>query len=239
MSGLVAAVPSLGDLGVAFSGGVISFLAPCVLPLVPGYLSAVSAVSADRLGDPGQGRRVALASLPFLAGLSVVFVALGVGASLVGGRDQFLLKEVSGFVLVVFGLAFMGLLPWPERLIGGTLLAGAHGSGSRFLLGGAFAVCAAPCVGPVLAGILVVASSSGTAVEGALLLASYSAGLAVPFLLAGVAFTRMMGVFRWVRDHYRVIQVAGGAVMVAYGLLLFFHRDYVVNIYVNRLFERF
>lgn len=234
---MLGALPGLGELGVAFIGGVVSFLAPCVLPLVPGYLSAVSAVSADKLGEPGQGRRVALASLPFLAGLTIVFVALGVGASLVGGRDQFLLKEVAGFVMVVFGLAFMGLLPWPERLVGSNLVTSARGSGSRFLLGGAFAVCAAPCIGPVLAGILVRASSSGTAIEAAVLLGAYSAGLAIPFLLAGVAFTRMMGIFRWVRNHYRVIQIAGGSVMVAYGLLLFFHRDYVINIYVNRLFE--
>lgn len=236
---MIAALPSVGDLLVAFAGGVVSFLAPCVLPLVPGYLSAVSAVSADKLGEPGQARRVVVASLPFLAGLTVVFVSLGVGASLVGGRDQFLLKEISGFVLIVFGLAFMGLLPWPERLVGGGLVTSAQGSGSRFLLGGAFAVCAAPCIGPVLAGILVLAGSSSTALEGAVLLTAYSAGLAVPFLLAGVAFTRMMGVFRWVRDHYRGIQVLGGVVMVTYGLLLFFHRDYIVNIYVNRLFERF
>ena len=235
---MVAAIPSVGDLSVAFAGGVVSFLAPCLVPLVPGYLSAVSAVSADKLGEPGQAKRVVLASLPFLAGLTAVFVALGVGASLVGGRDQFLLKEISGFVLVVFGLAFIGLLPWPERLLGGGLLTSAQGSGSRFLLGGAFAVCAAPCIGPVLAGILVLAGSSNTALEGALLLTAYSAGLAVPFLLAGVAFTRMMGIFRWVRDHYRVIQVLGGVVMVTYGLLLFFDRDYIVNIYVNRLFER-
>ena len=236
---MVAALPSVGSVAVAFLGGILSFLAPCVLPLVPGYLSAVSAVSADRLGDPGQARRVVRASIPFLLGLTIVFVALGVGASLVGGRDQFLLKEISGFVLVVFGLAFMGLLPWPERLVGGGLLTSAQSSGSRFVLGGAFAVCAAPCIGPVLATILVLAGSTSTAFEGALLLTAYSAGLAVPFLLAGVAFTRMMAVFRWLRDHYQVIQVVGGVVMVTYGLLLFFHRDYIVNIYVNRLLERF
>jgi len=236
---VVAALPSVGDVSLAFVAGIVSFLAPCVLPLVPGYLSAISAVSADQLGEPGQATRVVRASLPFLLGLTLVFVLIGVGASLIGGRDQFLLKEIAGFVLVVFGLAFMGLLPWPERLLGGNLLTGAQASGSRFLLGGAFAVCAAPCIGPVLAGILVLAGSSTTALEGGLLLTAYSAGLAVPFLLAGVAFTRMMAVFRWLRDHYRVIQVVGGGVMVTYGLLLFFNRDYIVNIYLNRLLERF
>lgn len=232
---------SVGALVTAFLAGLVSFFAPCVLPLVPGYLSAISAVSADKLGEPGAARRVVLSSIPFVLGFSAVFVALGVGAGLVGGRllaDQFLLERVSGFVLVVFGLAFMGLLPWPERLVGAGLVRGAQGSGSRVLLGGAFAVCAAPCIGPVLAGILVLAGSSGTALQGAALLGAYSLGLAVPFVIVGAAFTRMMGAFRWVRDHYQALQFAGGVVMVAVGLLLFFERFYVLRIYVNRVLER-
>jgi cytochrome c-type biogenesis protein len=230
----------LGSLPVAFLAGFVSFLAPCVLPLVPGYLSAVSAVDADRLGQPGTSRRVVVSSLPFVLGFTLVFVALGVGAALVGGRllgDQFLLEKVAGFVLVVFGLAFMGLLPWPERLVGAGLLQGARSRGSRVLLGGAFAICAAPCIGPVLAGILVLAGSSGTVAEGALLLGAYSLGLAIPFVLAGALFTKAMGAFRWIRDHYRAIQVAGGAVMVALGLLLFFERFYVLRVYLNRFLE--
>ncbi len=231
---------SLSAIPIAFLAGFVSFLAPCVLPLVPGYLSAVSAVDADKLGQPGNARRVVAASVPFVLGFTAVFVLLGVGAALVGGRllsDQFLLERVAGFVLVVFGFAFMGLLPWPERLLGAGLLRGARSRGSRFLLGGAFAVCAAPCIGPVLAATLVLAGSSDTALEGALLLAVYSLGLAVPFVLAGAIFSRAMGAFRWIRDHYRAIQVAGGAVMVALGLLLFFERFYVLRVYLNRFLE--
>jgi len=231
---------SLSAIPVAFLAGFVSFLAPCVLPLVPGYLSAVSAVDADKLGQPGNARRVVAASVPFVLGFTAVFVLLGVGAALVGGRlvsDQFLLEKVAGFVLVVFGFAFMGLLPWPERLLGAGLLRGARSRGSRFLLGGAFAVCAAPCIGPVLAATLVLAGSSDTVLEGALLLGVYSLGLAVPFVLAGAIFSRAMGAFRWIRDHYRAIQVAGGAVMVALGLLLFFERFYVLRVYLNRLLE--
>jgi cytochrome c-type biogenesis protein len=225
---------------VAFVAGFVSFLAPCVLPLVPGYLSAVSAVDAETLGRPGTARRVVIASVPFVLGFTAVFVLLGIGAALVGGRlfaDQFLLEKIAGFVLVVFGFAFMGLLPWPERLVGAGLLQGARSRGSRLLLGGAFAVCAAPCIGPVLAGVLVLAGSTETVAEGALLLAVYSLGLAVPFVLAGALFTRSMGAFRWLRDHYRAIQVGGGAVMVALGLLLFFERFYVLRIYLNRFLE--
>ena len=225
---------------VAFVAGMVSFLAPCVLPLVPGYLSAVSAVDADELGHPGSARRVVAASVPFVLGFTAFFVLLGVGAALVGGRlfaDQFLLERISGLVLVVFGLAFMGLLPWPERLLGAGLLQGARSRGSRFLLGGAFAVCAAPCIGPVLGGILVLAGSAETVVEGALLLGIYSLGLAVPFVLAGALFTRTMSAFRWIRDRYRAIQFAGGAIMVALGLLLFSERFYVLRVYLNRFLE--
>jgi len=140
-------------------------------------------------------------------------------------------------VLVVFGLAFMGLLPWPERLLGAGLLQEARSRGSRLALGGAFAICAAPCIGPVLAAILVLAGSSDTVAQGALLLAVYSLGLAIPFVLAGALFTRMMGAFRWLRDHYTAIQFASGLIMVALGLLLFFERFYVLRIYLNRALE--
>jgi cytochrome c-type biogenesis protein len=231
---------SLSSIPVAFVAGLVSFLAPCVLPLVPGYLSAVSAVDAERLGERGTARRVVVSSVPFVLGFTAFFVALGVGAALVGGRlvtNQVLLEKVAGFVLVVFGLAFMGLLPWPDRLLGAGLVQGARSRGSRVLLGGAFAVCAAPCIGPVLASILVLAGSTESALEGAVLLAVYSLGLAVPFVLAGAIFTRAMGAFRWLRDHYRSIQVAGGVVLVALGLLLFFERFYVLRIYLNRLLE--
>ncbi len=225
---------------VAFVAGMVSFLAPCVLPLVPGYLSAVSAVDADRLGQPGTARRVISSSVPFVLGFTAFFVLLGVGAALVGGRlfaNQFLLERVAGLVLVVLGLVFMGLLPWPERLVGAGLLQQARGRGSRFLLGGAFAVCAAPCIGPVLAAILVLAGSSDTVLEGAALLGVYSFGLAVPFVLAAALFTRAMAAFRWLRDHYRAIQFVGGAVMVALGLLLFFERFYLLRVYLNRFLE--
>jgi cytochrome c-type biogenesis protein len=231
---------NVSQLPVAFVAGFVSFLAPCVLPLVPGYLSATSAVEADRLGQPGTARRVVTSSLPFVLGFTALFVGLGVVAQLLGDsilRDQFLVERIAGFILVVLGLAFMGLLPWPERLLGAGLLQAARSRGSRILLGGAFAVCAAPCVGPVLAGILVLAGGSDTAWQGAVLLSVYSLGLAVPFVLAAALFTRMMGAFRWLRNHYLAIQVAGGAVMVAIGLLLFLERFYLLRVYLNRALD--
>jgi cytochrome c biogenesis protein CcdA len=114
------------------------------------------------------------------------------------------------------------------------LLAGARKRGSGALLGGAFAVCAAPCIGTVLAAVLVLASNTGTLLKGAVLLAAYALGLAAAFLLAGVAFARAMGAFRWLRDRYTVIQVTSGIVLVALGLLLFFHRDWWLHVALNR-----
>ena len=225
---------------VAFGAGFVSFLAPCVLPLVPGYLSAVSSVEAERLGERGASRRVLVASLPFVAGLVAVFVLLGAGAAALGlafTSDQFLLEQVAGFVLIVFGLAFMGLLPWPQRLLGASLVQDARRRGSSFLLGGAFAICAAPCIGPVLGSILVLAGDSGTVWKGSTLLGIYALGLAVPFLVVAALFVPAMGAFRRVRDHYVAIQVASGLVMVALGALLFAGEFWRLRVYVNRLFE--
>src|SRR5207245_4405785 len=138
-------------LPIAFLAGLVSVVTPCVLPLLPGYLSAVSAVEVERLGERGVGRRVAAASLPFIAGFTVVFVVLGAGAaavaSVVAKTTQ---TQIAGFFLVVIGLAFVGLLPWPERAVAPGLLQASRRRGSSALLGGAFAVCPAPCIGTVL-----------------------------------------------------------------------------------------
>jgi cytochrome c-type biogenesis protein len=228
-----------GKIPLAFVAGLVSFVTPCVLPLVPGYLSAVSGVQVG-VG----GRRVVAASVPFILGFTAVFVALGAAAGAAGGlfdENQEIVFKVSGLILVVFGFAFMGLLPFPflERLAAPSLIEGARRRGSRALLGGAFGVCAAPCIGPVLASILVLAGESSTVVQGSLLLAVYSAGLALPFLLVGVAFDRAMGAFRWVRDRYDVLRVVSGAFLVALGLLIFFDRRWWLNVAFNRTLEFF
>jgi cytochrome c-type biogenesis protein len=224
---------------LAFVAGLLSFVTPCVLPLVPGYLSAVSGVQVG-VG----GKRVVAASLPFIAGFTAVFVALGAAAGAAGGvfdDNRDIVIKVSGLIVVVFGFAFMGLLPFPflERLAAPGLIEGARRRGSRALLGGAFGVCAAPCIGPVLASILALASESSTVAQGSALLAVYSAGLALPFLLVGIAFDRAMGAFRWVRDRYEVLRVVSGALLVALGLLLFFDRFWWLNLAFNRVFEFF
>jgi cytochrome c-type biogenesis protein len=138
----------------------------------------------------------------------------------------------------VIGLAFVGLLPWPERAVAPGLLQRARRGGSALLLGGAFAVCAAPCIGTVLASILVLASSSGTIARGIVLLLAYSLGLGAAFVLAGLAFAHAMRAFRWVRAHYEVLRVGSGAVLVALGLLLFFHRDWWLRVALDQLFAK-
>ena len=209
-----------------------------MLPLVPGYLSAVSAVEVERFGERGVARRILVASVPFALGFTVVFVVLGAAAAAVGGvLDKQRQTEVAGFVLVVLGLAFAGLLPWPERIVAPSVLGQARKSGSRALLGGAFAVCAAPCVGITLAAILALAADSRTVVRGIVLLAAYSLGITVAFVLIGIAFTRAMGAFRWVRDHYTWIRLASGVTLVTLGLLLFFHRDWWLNVFLHRALE--
>ncbi len=225
-------------LPIAFLAGFASVITPCVLPLVPGYLSALSSVETGRLGERGTTRRVLSSSVPFIAGFTLVFVALGAGAAAIGNAVSVGAQtEVAGFVLVVLGLAFVGLLPVPDRLLAPGLLAGARRRGSGALLGGAFAVCAAPCIGTVLAAVLVLASDTGTVLRGAILLAAYALGLGAAFIAVGIAFARAMSTFRWLRDRYVVIQVVSGLVLVALGLLLFFHRDWWLHVALNRALE--
>ena len=226
----------LTRIPVAYLAGLVSIAFPCVLPLVPGYLSAVAGVEAARLGERGVTRRVVVGSIPFVLGFTVVFVLLGAGAAAVGSLvDPQQRAEFAGFVLVVLGFVLVGLLPWSERLIAPELVAGARRRGSSALLGAAFAVVAAPCIGAVLASILVLASDADTVVRGAVLLAAYSLGLGSAFLLVGVAFARAIAGFRWIRDHYAVIRISSGVVLIALGLLLFFHRDWWLKVALNRV----
>jgi cytochrome c-type biogenesis protein len=223
------------DVPVAFLAGLLSIITPCVLPLVPGYLSAVSAVEVDRLGEPRVGWRVARASVPFLLGFTVVFVALGASAAALGGiLPQERRIEVAGFLLVVFGLAFAGLLPWPERLLAPRFVEHARERGSSALLGAAFAVCAAPCVGAVLGSVPVFASASGTVARGIALLTAYSLGLALAFLLVGLLLVRP---FRALRSHWTYVRAVSGGILVVFGLLLFFHREWWLYTGLRRVLD--
>ena len=220
------------DTVVAFGAGLVSFATPCVLPLVPAYLSAIGI-------RPGSVRSSLIAALPFVVGFSAVFVVMGVLAGLAGGtladhREQ--LSKLSGIVIVAMGLAMLGLVPIP--LIDRTMAPAvepARRTGSPLLLGGAFGLCFTPCVTPVLASLLALSAGAGTAAHAAWLLFAYAAGLALPFLLAAVALARTMAVFRVVRDRYDLVRVFSGVVLVAAGLLVFFDRTYILNGWVNNV----
>jgi cytochrome c-type biogenesis protein len=211
----------------AFAVGFVSFISPCVLPLVPGYLSAVSGVSILELqsGDRRAGR-ILLPAIVFCLSFTVVFVALGMTATGLGStlqNSRGTLDKLAGAVIVALGVFFL-LTPFVPRLNRewrpDALIARA-GSGGPLVAGAAFAVAWTPCVGPTLGSILTAASTQDTVGKGGILLAFYSAGLAVPFLLTAVAFSRATTAFRWLRDRYIIVTAVSGCVLVAMGVLLF------------------
>jgi cytochrome c-type biogenesis protein len=208
----------------AFAVGFVSFVSPCVLPLVPGYLSAVSGVSMGEL-QRGERARVLLPAVVFCLSFTVVFVALGMTATGLGSALQSsrrTLDVIAGAVIVAMGV-FMLLTPFVPRLNRDwrpDALISRAGSGGPLVAGAAFAFAWTPCVGPTLGSILTAASVQDTVGKGALLLACYSAGLAVPFLLTAVAFTRATTAFRWLRDRWTVVTAVSGIVLIAMGVLL-------------------
>jgi cytochrome c-type biogenesis protein len=219
------------SLAAAFLGGVLSFISPCVLPLVPGYLSFISGVSLEEwrgVGDrPTAGRlRVFAASIAFVLGFSVVFIALGASASVIGqwvGENLRVLGKIGGVIIILFGLHTMGLLKikWlyqEKRVQTQSRPAGPVGA---FLVGLAFAFGWTPCIGPILAAILAIAGTQDTVGQGVLLLAVYSLGLGIPFLLTSLAVNRFFSAFAKIRRHYKAIELTAGALMVVVGVLIF------------------
>jgi cytochrome c-type biogenesis protein len=210
----------------AFAVGFVSFISPCVLPLVPGYLSAVSGVSLAEI-QHGEKRmsRVLLPAIVFCLSFTVVFVALGmtasgIGSTLTDNRDT--LNVVAGVIIVLLGVLFVitPFVPKLNREWRPDALMSRAGSGGPLIAGAAFAFAWTPCVGPTLGTILTAASVQDTLAQGAILLLFYSAGLAVPFLITAVAFTRATAAFRWLRDRYLIITALSGAVLIAMGILL-------------------
>jgi cytochrome c-type biogenesis protein len=209
-------------LSAAFAAGVVSFLSPCVWPLVPAYLSYVSGVSFHDLGD--QTRRVTIATLAFVLGFGAVFTALGAGAGAVGDaltEHRRTLEIVSGLLIVLMGAVLVGFggmfFQQERRLQSARRPAGPLGA---VLAGAGFGIGWTPCVGPTLAAILALAGRSGHALDGAVLLAVYSLGLGVPFLLSGLLFTRGLASFASLRRHTPVLVRASGVVLIGLGALL-------------------
>lgn len=209
-------------LPIALLGGLVSFFSPCVLPLVPGYLSYVTGVSGTDLGDARRGRTVAGASL-FVVGFTAVFVS---GGALFGYFGQTLqeysgtLSKVLGVLMILMGVFFMGLMPWMtqrEFRIHKKPVTGLVGAP---LLGALFGIGWTPCLGPTLASVNALAFTEATAGRGAILSVAYCLGLGVPFVLAAVAFRKALGAFSWVKRHYVWVMRLGGGMMIVTGLLL-------------------
>ena len=216
----------LGGVGIftAFAAGLVSFLSPCVLPLVPGYLSAISGVNPADLSTADPGRILRPAVL-FVASFSVIFILLGLPATAIGEalRDnQSLLSDISGWLMIAMGLLFIGsiFIVRLNREWHVDALLRRAGSGGPIVAGAAFSIAWTPCIGPTLGAISGLAASEGNLAEAMTLLAIYSAGLAIPFLLTAVAFSRMTNAFQVVRRHFAAITVVGGVILVGMGILI-------------------
>lgn len=233
----------VGGVGLltALFAGAVSFLSPCVLPLVPGYLSAVTGVSAGDL-EGASWRSVLPSALLFVASFSAIFIVLGLSAT---GVSQALrtnlatLNKVAGALIVVMGVFFVAStfvtkLNAEWRV---DALMERAGKGGPLVAGAAFAIAWTPCVGPTLTAILGLASTGGSVLEGGVTLAFYSLGLAIPFLLTALAFTRMTSAFDLVKRHYRAIIGFDGAVLIAMGVLVFTGELFRLNVEAQRLLD--
>jgi cytochrome c-type biogenesis protein len=236
----------LVGIGVAFLFGALSFLSPCVLPLLPGYLSLMSGYSVADLesGEAAKGR-VLRGTLFFVGGFSLVFVAIGAAATSVGQflrLNQVLLTQVAGVVIILFGLVVLasalGKGRWVQYLLRERRLdvrVDRLGSWGAPVMGMAFAFAWTPCIGPVLAAIIVLAGTLETVGAGMVLLAAFSLGLGVPFVLAGLGLSRS---FRGLRRHLRTINLVSGSMLVGFGVLMLTNRIGLIAGWVSELFYR-
>lgn len=243
---VIAAVSSDPAAGVgilaALAAGIVSFLSPCVLPLVPGYLSAVTGVSAAELDDAGW-RRVLGPSLLFVASFSAIFILLGLTATGLGSfldEHKALLTKISGALIIAMGVLFVSSLfvtrlnrEWHVE----ALLERA-GKGGPIVAGAAFAIAWTPCIGPTLGAILSAAALTESAGRGAFLLAVYSAGLAIPFLLTALAFSQMTTAFAVIKRHYQAIVAVGGLILIAMGILIWTGELFQLNIEAQNWLEK-
>ena len=212
----------------AFFAGLISFLSPCVLPLVPGYVSLISGAGVEELKSP-QGqlmRRVMVNSVGFILGFSVVFVTLGAAATELGqiaAQYKHTLSIVAGVVVIIFGLHLTGIFKI-KALYTDARLHGVKGSSTpigAFVIGFAFAFGWTPCLGPILSAILAIASEQDKLVKGILLLGVYSLGLAVPFLLTSLGINQFLGFYKRFRSHLHQLEVFSGVILIVLGTMIF------------------
>lgn len=231
------------SLPIAFLAGVVSFLSPCVLPLIPGYVSMLSGESIEELrAGTGVGvvQRIFSNSVAFVVGFSTVFIALGASATWVGNflaTRRRIFEIVAGIIIIVFGLHLTGLVKIPflyrdKRIETGAPKRGLLGS---FILGFAFAFGWTPCIGPILTGILAIAATRDTVYAGMFLLAVYSAGLAIPFLLTGLGLSQFLKFYGRFRKYLQAVEVASGVLLVGIGVLIAFNKFTALSGYLTFL----
>jgi cytochrome c-type biogenesis protein len=231
------------SIPIAFVAGIASFLSPCVLPLVPGYISMLSGASIEELKGDASGdlfQRVFRNSLAFVAGFSVVFVALGASATWVGQflrAHQSVFNMIAGALIILFGLHLTGLVKIPLLYREARLDAGKpkRGLGGAFLVGFAFAFGWTPCIGPILAAILAIAAQRETVFQGMFLLAIYSLGLAIPFLLTSLGLSSFLKFYRGFRKHLQAVEVASGVLLIFLGALMALNKLTVISGYFSFL----
>lgn len=231
------------SIPIAFVAGVVSFLSPCVLPLVPGYISMLSGESIEELkagGGPGLTGRILRNSLAFVVGFSLVFIALGASATAAGtflmsNRTYFNIE--AGIVIIVFGLHLTGLVQIPFLYREARINVGAprRTLGGSFLLGFAFAFGWTPCIGPILTGILALAATRDTVFQGMFLLAVYSAGLGIPFLLTGLGLSQFLKLYAGFRRRLGLVEVFAGLLLIAIGHLMAFNKLGMLSGYLRFL----
>lgn len=226
----------------AFLAGLLSFLSPCVLPLVPGYVSLISGASVEELQTPQRRmfRTVMLHSLTFVLGFSIVFIALGAVATGVGqvfNQYHSLLSKIAGIIVIIFGLHLTGILKIKALYADKRLhdVKGGSSAVGSFAVGFAFAFGWTPCIGPILATILVLAGAQETVWKGIILLAVYSLGLAVPFLLTSLGVDRFLAFYGRFRRHLHTVEVLSGVLLIAIGVLIFLNNLRLLSGYLTFL----
>ena len=238
------------SLIAAFGGGILSFISPCVLPLVPGYISFVSGVSfddmraADAASRAATRRQMLITSLAFVLGFSIVFVALGASATEIGHllrHQKTIFERIAGTLIIIFGLHLTGILriKWLDKDTRVQTSGRPASPIGAFLVGLAFALGWTPCIGPILGGILAIAGSKNSVGEGILLLAVYSAGLGIPFLATSLAIDRFFVASARIRRYYKTIEVVSGVLLIVLGVLIFTNRFTILSNYFAKFLPTF
>ncbi len=237
----------MADISIfaAFSAGIISFVSPCVLPLIPAYISFISGVSIDTLKNESGERKnvkiVILTSVVFILGFSIVFISMGASATFIGNfllEKSLILMKIAGAIIIIFGLHFIGVfkikyLNYEKRI---NIQSSKLGLFGVFLAGIAFAFGWTPCIGPILAGILTLAATKNSVHEGVLLLSAYSLGLGIPFFITGIATNTFFSLFAKIKRYFKIVEIIGGVFLIIIGFMIMFDYFSIISGYLIQWF---